>query len=183
LTVRREPEDHGSRMSAQKGSKVVPGIVLLVLGATCNAVGVGITVSPDKEGDASAGIFWIVFSLVALIGPGVLLVLLGRRQAQRTARMQKIIALATASQRLPFAQLATDLNVTAAVARELLLEAIGQRWIIGRLDLEQGVFVSGSTHGGVQQLTMTCRNCGGRSTVIVSTASMSHCQYCGFRLA
>jgi hypothetical protein len=170
-------------VSATKGSRVVLGIVLLVLGGTCNAIGIGLTVSPKEEGDPSAGIFWIVFSLAALIVPGVLLVLAARRQAQRAARMQKIIALATASQRLPFAQLAVDLNVTAAVARELLLEAIGHRWIIGRLDVEEGVFVSGSTHGGVQQLTMTCRNCGGRSTVIVSTASMSHCQYCGFRLA
>ncbi|HET6582165.1 MAG TPA: hypothetical protein VFG69_01935 [Nannocystaceae bacterium] len=169
-------------MNGTKGSRLLPGILLLAFGATCNAIGIGLTVSP-KEGDPKAGIFWVVFSLAAMIVPGALLVISARRQAQRTARMQKIVALATASQRLPFAQLATDLGVTAVVAREMLLEAIGQRWIIGRLDLEEGVFVSGSTHGGVQQLTMTCRNCGGRSTVIVSAGSTSHCQYCGFRLA
>jgi hypothetical protein len=150
---------------------------------TCNAVGIGLVAKPKDADDPSAGIFWVVFSLVAMVVPGILLILAGRRQARRAACLETIVALARASQRLPINQLAEDLKVTPAVARELLLAAIGQHRIVGRLDLEHGVFISASTHGGVQQVTMTCRNCGGRSDVIVSATSASHCHYCGFRLA
>jgi len=170
-------------VSAKQGSRVVLGIVVLVLGVTCNAVGIGLVVEPKKPNDPSAGYFWVVFSLVAMVLPGILLVLAGRKQARRAAAMETIVALARASQRLPLDQLAAELKVKPAEARELLLAAIGQHRIVGRLDLEHGVFISASTHGGVQQLTMTCRNCGGRSEVIVSAHSNSHCQYCGFRLA
>jgi hypothetical protein len=170
-------------VSGKHSSRAPLGIGLLVFGLTCNAVGIGLTASPKDDNDVGAGIFWIAFSILALIGPGVLLVMLGRRESQRTARMAKLVALATASQRLPIQQLAIELKTTAEAARDLLLEAIGQHRIMGRVDLEAGVFISASTHGGVQQLTMNCRNCGARSTVIVSVASTSHCQYCGFRLA
>jgi hypothetical protein len=161
----------------------VLGIVVIVFGVTCNAIGIGIAVEPKEGRDAGAGIFWIVFSLVAMILPGILLVLAGRKQALRIARLDKITALASASERLPFAQLAADLGVTQTAARDLLLAAIGERRIAGRLDLEHGVFLSANTHRGVQQLTMTCKGCGGRSTVVVTAHSTSHCQYCGFRLA
>jgi hypothetical protein len=156
---------------------------VLVLGITCNAIGVGLVAKPKDADDPGAGWFWIVFSLVAMVLPGVLLILAGRKQARRAAAMETIVALSRASQRLPLDVLAADLKVTPAEARELLLAAIGQHRVFGRLDLEHGVFISASTHGGVQQVTMNCRNCGGRSEVIVSATSMSLCQYCGFRLA
>lgn len=162
---------------------MVLGIVVIVLGVTCNAIGVGLAVNPKDGNDSGAGIFWIVFSLAAMIVPGVLLVLAGRRQAQRLLRLDKISALAAASERIPFAQLAVDLGVSQTAARDLLLVAINERRVAGRLDLEHGVFISATTHAGVQQLTMTCKGCGGRSTVVVTAHSTSHCQYCGFRLA
>ncbi|MBX7079583.1 MAG: PCI domain-containing protein [Nannocystaceae bacterium] len=168
---------------AAKPSRVLPGVVLLALGATCNAVGIGLTVSPKREGDPSAGIFWIVVSVVAMMVPGIILITMGRRQARRGRQIDTIVALASAAQRLPFAQLAVDLGCSESEARKLLLEAIGAGRIVGRLDLDKGAFVSGSTHGGVQQLTMTCRSCGGTSVVIVTASSVSLCQYCGFRLA
>ena len=170
-------------VSAKQGTRVVLGIVVLVFGVTCNGLGFVLVAKPKEADDASAGWFWVVFSLVAMVLPGILLILAGRKQARRAAAMETIVALARASQRLPLDQLAADLKVKPAEARELLLAAIGQHRIVGRLDLEHGVFVSASTHGGVQQLTMTCRNCGGRSEVIVSAHSTSHCQYCGFRVA
>ncbi len=159
------------------------GIALIALGGSCNAVGIGLTVAPRRDGDPSAGIFWIVVSIVAMIGPGILLVLAGRRAARRAKQLDTIAALASASQRISFAVLATDLQVTQTVARALLLEAIAAGRIVGRLDLDAGAFISGSTHGGVQQVEMVCRNCGGRSRVIVSMSAPSLCSYCGFRLA
>jgi hypothetical protein len=169
--------------TSPKSSRIVPGILLIVFGATCNAIGVGLTVAPKEGRDASAGIFWMAFSIIAMVGPGILLVILGRKQARRTAQLEKIVALATASQRLPIDVLASDLGVKPKEARDLLLAAIGERRVIGRLDLEQGMFISGSTHGGVQQIAMLCKNCGARPNVIVSAASASLCPYCGFRLA
>jgi hypothetical protein len=170
-------------MAAKTSSRLKLGIFLLILGASCNAVGIGLAVAPKRENDVGAGVFWMFFSVIAVMLPGLLLVLAARKQALRTKRLEKIVALATASERLPFLQLATDLGVDATTARELLLEAIGAGRIVGRLDLEHGVFVSGSTHGGVRQLTMTCKGCGGRSTVVVTAHAQSLCQYCGFRLA
>lgn len=171
-------------VGAGKGPKAVVGIVLLVLGATCNAVGIELVVHPRKNDDPSAGIFWIVVSVVAMMLPGLLIVVAARRARRRAAQMDTIVALASAAQKISFSQLATDLGVTLARARELLLEAIGQRRIVGRLDLEQGAFVSGMVQGGgVQQLTMTCRGCGATSAVIVTAAAASLCPYCGFRMA
>jgi len=170
-------------LPAKKSSRATLGILLIVLGLSCNAIGIGLTTHPKKDRDVGAGIFWMVFSIVAMVGPGALLVTLARREARRSERMAKIVALATASQRLPISVLADDLDLPSDQARALLLDAIAQGLVIGRLDLEQGVFVSGSTHGGVQEVQMTCRNCGAKSNVIVSVASPTLCPYCGFRLA
>lgn len=171
-------------MAAARPNRLKLGIFLLILGASCNAVGIGLYVEPKREGDANAGIFWMFFSLIAVMLPGLLLVFAARKQALRAKRIDTIVAFATASERVPLAQLATDLDCDVGSARDLLLEAIGAGRIVGRLDLEQGVFLSGSTRGGgIRQLTMTCKSCGGVSTVIVSVTSQSMCQYCGFRLA
>ncbi|MBC8071931.1 MAG: hypothetical protein IAG13_26625 [Deltaproteobacteria bacterium] len=170
-------------MAAPKNTRTILGVVLLALGGTCNAVGIGLTVEPRDGHGIDAGVFWIVFSIGAMIVPGVLLVLGARKQARRAEQLAKITALATASQRLPIAVLAEDLQVSVVQARDLLLAAISARLVIGRLDLEHGVFVSGSTHGGVQQVTMTCGSCGARSSVIVSVGSPSTCPYCAFRMA
>jgi hypothetical protein len=183
LTLRHPGVDHRGAVAGPKSARSILGIVLLVLGGTCNAIGIGLTVDPRDGKGIDAGVFWIGFSIAAMIVPGVLLVLAARRQARRAEQLAKIAALATASQRLPIALLAQDLQVTAAQARDLLLAAIGARLVIGRLDLEHGVFVSGSTHGGVQQVTMTCGSCGARSSVIVSAGSPSTCPYCAFRMA
>jgi hypothetical protein len=171
-------------MAASSSSRLKIGIFLLIFGGSCNAVGIGLAVAPKRDNDVGAGIFWMCFSLLAVMLPGLLLVLAARKQALRTKRLDTIAALATASERLAFDQLATDLGVDAKTARELLLEAIGAGRIVGRLDVEHGVFVSGSTRAsGVQQLTMTCKGCGGRSTVVVTAHSQSLCPYCGFRMA
>jgi hypothetical protein len=167
----------------KKSPRAVIGIVLIVLGLSCNAVGIGLTTHPKKERDVGAGIFWMIFSVVALVGPGALLVTLARRETLRASRMAKIVALATASERVPLAVLAEDLDLRKDEARELLLDAIAQGLVMGRLDLEEGLFVSGSTRGGVHQVPMTCRNCGAKSNVIVSASSATTCPYCGFRLA
>jgi hypothetical protein len=171
-------------MAAAKPTRLRNGIVLLVLGASCNAIGIKLTVEPRPGDDTSSGIFWIVFSVTVLLLPGLVLVLAGFAQSRRAQRLEKIVALATASERVPLVQLATDLETTVPIARDLLLSAINSGSVVGRLDLEEGVFLSGSTRGGgVQKRTMTCAGCGASSTVIVSATLEAACEYCGFRVA
>ena len=118
-------------MAAPKSNRLVPGILLIVFGATCNAVGIGLTVVAQarrrhRRGDVLDGV------QPARAGrAGCAAGDLGRRQRDAPRSMDKIVALATASQRLPIDVIASDLGVTAKIARELLLAAIGERRIIG----------------------------------------------------
>jgi hypothetical protein len=153
------------------------------MGLTCGSVGVGMVAYPDDTGQAEAGAFWLGFSIIALVVPAIVLVLLGLKARAANRRIEKLAAMANAASRLPLDQIAADLGVTKPQARELLYDAINHGYVVGRLDLEHGVFISGSAHTGVQQLNMHCRNCGATSTVIVSAGTASLCQYCGFRLA
>lgn len=171
-------------ISSVSAARTTPGVVLLVLGATCNAIGVGLAVAPREEQDFGAGMFWIVVSVIAMMVPGLLLVISGRRRAASAARIEKIVALARASERVPITSLARELGVEARVARDALLEAIARQRVVGRIDLEAGVFISGSTEdGNVRQVQLICRSCGARSSVVVTPSSITSCPYCGFRLA
>jgi hypothetical protein len=153
------------------------------MGITCGSIGTGMVTYPSEPGHVNSGIFWICFSAIALIVPSVILVLLGLKARAANRRIEKLAAMANAASRLPLQQVAADLGVSQAEARELLYDAINHGYVAGRLDLEQGVFISGTAHAGVQQLNMHCRNCGATSTVIVSVGQPSLCKYCGFRLA
>lgn len=153
------------------------------LGLTCGSIGTGMVAYPDDADQSEAGAFWLGFSIVALILPSIILLLLGLRARASNRRIEKLAAMANAASRLPLQQVAADLGVSQPEARELLYEAINHGYVAGRLDLEQGVFISGTAHAGVQQLDMHCRNCGATSTVIVSVGQPSLCKYCGFRLA
>lgn len=153
------------------------------MGLTCGSVGTGMVAYPDDTEQAQAGMFWLGFSLIALLLPAVVLLLLGLKARAANRRIEKLAAMANAASRLPLDQIAADLGVPTSQARELLFDAINHGWVAGRLDLEQGVFISSTAHAGVQQLNMHCRNCGATSAVIVTAGSASLCKYCGFRLA
>ena len=153
------------------------------MGFSCGSIGVGLVASPNEPKDVNAGVFWIIFSVVALVLPAVILVLLGLRARKTAQHIERLTAMAAAAARLPLDQVAADLGVTKEQARGLLFDAISHGRIAGRMDLEHGVFISGTAHTGVQQLNMHCRNCGGTSMVIVSAGTASLCKYCGFRLA
>jgi hypothetical protein len=164
-------------------AKLVIGLAMAFMGLTCGSIGVGLVATPKDSDDTSAGLFWIFFSLAALIVPAVILVVLGLRARATAKNLVRIAAMARAASRLPLDQVAADLGITKDQARGLLFDAISEGRVVGRMDLEHGVFISGSAHAGVQQLNMHCRNCGGTSAVIVSAGHPSLCKYCGFRLA
>ncbi len=171
------------RRTTPTPAKLIIGSLLAVMGLSCGSIGVALVASPKDANDTSAGVFWIVFSMVALVAPAVILVVLGLRARKTGQRLDRLAAMAAAASRLPLEQVASDLGVTKEEARGLVFDAISAGRIVGRMDLEHGVFISGTAHAGVQQLNMHCRNCGATSMVIVSMGHPSLCKYCGFRLA
>ena len=164
-------------------TKLVLGVVFAVLCLPCSAVGGGMMAAPNEPGDAQAGLVFLVFSLVVFGVPSALLLALGIRGRRHHTRLQRLSALGAASARLPLDQIAADLGVPKSEARTLVLDAVGKGLLVGRLDLEHGVFLSGATTGAVRQIAMTCRACGAQSMIVVTPNTMSHCSFCGHRLA
>lgn len=164
-------------------AKLVIGGLLTLLCLPCSAVGGGMMASPGKEGDVEAGAFFLVFSLLVFGVPAAILLTLGVRARRRHTRLQRLAAMGAASARLPLREVALQLGVDEGEARRLMLDAVGTGWLVGRFDLEQGVFVSGATTQSVREISMTCRACGAQSNVVVSASTTSHCQFCGHRLA
>jgi hypothetical protein len=163
--------------------KIVLGGALTVLLLPCSALGVGMMVAPNQEGDQGVGLAVLIMSVIMFGIPATILLALGLKGRAYDRKLKQVVALGMASQRLPLQQVAADLGVEFDEARQLVLDAVHQGKLFGRLDIEHGVFISGAAHQGVQQLQMTCRNCGGSSMVVVTPGSMSACQFCGARLA
>jgi hypothetical protein len=162
--------------------KIVVGAILAMLCLPCSALGLGMMVAPGDEGDAGTGVAILIMGIVIFGVPSGVFLALGLRGRGYDRRLARVAALGMASQRMPIQQLAADMQVDYEEARSLLLDAIAQGKLFGRLDLEQGVFISGNTHQGVQQLQMRCPSCGAQSMVIVSPGSQSNCQFCGARV-
>lgn len=163
--------------------KLVVGSLFAVLLLPCGAVGAGMMIAPSKEGDANAGLLLLVMGLVIFGVPAVVLLMLGLRGRAYDKKLAHVVALGQASQRMPLQQLAADMQVEHDEARKLVLDAVSQGKLFGRLDIEHGVFISGVAHQGVRQIQMKCHACGGVSMVVVTPGSMSNCQFCGARLA
>lgn len=154
------------------------GAVLLVLGLSCDALGVSMTIAPKPDADPGSGPITVAIGLIALTVPGLWLMLSARRHARREARIDAIVALAKTCERVPLARLAEDLHISHKQTRALLLEAVARHRIEGRLDLEEGVFISASV--AVEMKTVTCRECGADASVLPSAQA---CPYCGSALA
>jgi hypothetical protein len=169
--------------SAPSQVKLVLGALFAFLCLPCSGVGGGMMVAPSEPGDAEAGLGILIVSLVIFGVPAAIFLTLGIRGRRRHTRLQRLAALGAASARLPLNEVALELGVEHNEARRLVLDAVGAGLLVGRLDLEQGVFLSGATTGAVREVAMTCRACGAQSRVVVSANTMSHCQFCGHRLA
>lgn len=171
---------------AMRGSvvfKIVLGAVAAMLCLPCSAIGVGMMVDPNPGDDASSGLVILIMSVVIFGIPAAVFLALGLRGRAYDKKLQHVAALGMASQRMPIQQLAAEMSIEFDEARQLVLDAVSQGKLFGRLDIEHGVFISGQAHQGVQQLQMTCRKCGATSMVVVTAGSMSACQFCGARLA
>ncbi len=164
-------------------AKFTLGLVFLFLCLPCDALGVGMMACPTKEGDPATG-FGLLVAFSFIFGvPAAVLLYLGKKEKKRGRALDHITALASASARLPLQQVASDLGVTVADARRLLMDAIHEGRIAGRLDLEAGTFISGTAHAGIQKVSMRCRACGGQAEVVVGAGFSTPCPFCGAQLA
>lgn len=163
--------------------KLVLGAVLSFIGFSCSAIGLGMMAAPQKPTDPKSGLGILIMSLGVFGIPGLILLILGLRSRRAQRHLDQVVAMGQASTRLPLQQIAQQLGIPVPRARELVLEAIAAARLAGRIDFEQGVFISASVHGGVRQLSLKCPACGGVSEVLVSAGEPSLCRFCGQRVA
>jgi hypothetical protein len=149
-----------------------------LFGASCELVGVGMIVAPNKDGDEGAGVFFAIFSLIIFLLPMAAFLLLAIKGKRRFDRFQKLIGLTAASIRLPLSMVSQDLALSPSDTRTLVLEAVASGVVRGRLDIEQDVFVSATAEQSIQQVAMKCRRCSGTATVHHVPGQQAQCPYC-----
>jgi hypothetical protein len=157
---------------------LVFGFLFAVLALACEGVSVGMYVSPAKNAEPSSGIGVGVMGLFMFVAPAVLFLTLGYRALQRNRRFERLIALAASAVRLPMHSVATELGLPISDARSMLMEAIALGAVRGRMDLEDGVFISGNADERVQQTSKTCSRCGAQSQVVTAPGQAAICPHC-----
>jgi hypothetical protein len=164
-------------------SKLVLGGVLAFVGVSCSAIGVGMIVVPSAPDQPGAGVGILIMSFGVFVVPATILLWIGIRRRRDALHLDQVVAMGQASARLPLPQLAEQLGIAVPRARELVLEAIAAGKLVGRMDYETGVFLSGSAHTGVQKVGVQCPSCNGISQVILAPGTAAHCSFCGYRVA
>ena len=153
-------------------------IFFLVTLAPMGVIGVSMKLAPSTPQDAhaAASVIWLgVFcgDLPALYLL-VRLVALGRR----IGRLERFAALAQTSPRLPMTTVAEEFRMTAHGARELVLDAVATGAVAGRLELEQGLFLSAMADQRVREIAMHCPSCAANVKVTVAPGESASCPYC-----
>ncbi len=164
-------------------SKLVLGGVLAFVGVSCSAIGVGMIVAPSGPDQPSAGVAVLIMTFGVFVVPATILLWIGILRRRNARHLDQVVAMGQASARLPLPQLAEQLGIPIPRARELVLEAITAGKLVGRMDYETGVFLSGSAHTGVQQVGVQCPSCSAISQVILAPGTAAHCSFCGHRVA
>jgi hypothetical protein len=157
---------------------LVIGGILALLGGSCETLGVAMTVSPADDAAQRSGVFLIAFTAVVFVVPAAVCLTLGLRARKRIARLERLDALGLAAVRMPIDAVAADLGVSAAEARDLILDAVGQGILRGRLDLEQGVFFSAEADASFRQGAVHCRRCGANAQIVLVPGQAPTCPYC-----
>ncbi len=164
-------------------SKLILGGVLAFVGVSCSAIGVGMIVAPSAPDQPSAGVAVLIMSFGIFVVPAAILLWIGAQRRRDARHLDQVVAMGQASARLPLPQLAEQLGIPVPRARELVLEAIAAGRLVGRMDYEHGVFLSGSAHTGVQKIGVQCPSCSAISQVILAPGVAAQCAFCGHRIA
>ena len=171
------------RMSGSITSKLILGGCLAFVGVSCSAVAVGMIVVPSAPDQPSAGVAVLIMSFGAFLVPAAILLWIGTQRRRNARHLDQVVAMGQVSARLPLPQLAEQIGTSVPRARELVLEAITAGKLVGRMDYEHGVFLSGSAHTGVQKVGVQCPSCSAISQVILAPGTAAHCTFCGHRVA
>lgn len=110
---------------------------------------------------------------------GLALAVAGARRRARARRLRDLDGLGLSHTRLPLERVERELEVGASEARALIREALGHGILEGRLDLEEGVFVSAIADDRVGHRTIRCTTCGAASAVLRGPGLAQACPYCG----
>jgi len=153
------------------------------VGVSCSAVAVGMIVAPAAPHQPSAGVAVLIMSFGAFLVPAAILLWIGTQRRRNARHLDQVVAMGQVSARLPLPQLAEQIGTSVPRARELVLEAITAGKLVGRMDYEHGVFLSGSAHTGVQKVGVQCPSCSAISQVILAPGTAAHCTFCGHRVA
>lgn len=164
-------------------SKLILGGVLAFVGVSCSAIGVGMIVAPSAPDQPSAGVAVLIMTFGIFVVPAAILLWIGIHRRRDARYLDQVVAMGQASARLPLPQLAEQLGIPVPRARELVLEAIAAGKLVGRMDYEHGVFLSGSAHTGVQKIGVQCPSCSAISQVILAPGVAANCTFCGHRVA
>jgi len=164
-------------------SKLILGGVLAFVGVSCSAIAVGMIVAPSAPDQPRGGVAVLIMSFGIFVVPATILLSIGIRRRRDARHLDQVVAMGQASARLPLPQLAEQLGIPVPRARELVLEAIAAGKLVGRMDYEHGVFLSGSADTGVQKVGVQCPSCSAISQVILSPGTAAHCTFCGHRVA
>lgn len=163
-------------------SKLTLGGVLAFVGVSCSAIGVGMIVAPSAPDQPGAGVAVLIMSAGVFVVPAAILLWIGIHRRRHARHLDQVVAMGQASARLPLPQLAEQLGIPVPRARELVLEAIAAGKLVGRMDYEHGVFLSGSAHTGVQKVGVQCPSCSAISQVILAPGVAAQCTFCGHRI-
>jgi hypothetical protein len=136
----------------------------------------------------AAAIVWAPIPLVAvgctalssapLFALGSWFAIAGRARRKRADRLRDLEGLAFSHARLPLDLVARELETTPAQARALVREALGSGILAGRLDLEDGGFLSAIADERFGRRSMRCASCGASSAVVRGRGLVPACPYC-----
>ena len=169
-----------SRLPPPRSSNpfLVFGALLAVFGLPCDGLGVAMMVAPSDAEQAEAGLAILILALVLFGAPALVLLTLGVRRRALQGKLERLAALGSAHLRLPVSMVASELGLAEPAARQLMYDAIHAGYLRGRMDLEQGVLVSGFADASVQAGMFSCRACGARARAVVTPGHRPACPYC-----
>lgn len=154
------------------------GGIFAVLGGSCELLGIAAAISPARGQSSDGGLAVVAFATIVFVIPAAVLLGFGLHRRRRVLRLEKLDALAMVSARLPLDTVARELGFSVTEARALILEAVGQGLLRGRLDLEKGIFYSAEADASFPQQAFHCRRCGSTSQITVVPGQWPVCPYC-----
>jgi hypothetical protein len=175
------PPPRGKRLPQLAPASIVLCVLgaILLFGGLCTiSLGIGEAVNPTPGQEASTPITTLACGALFCVLPSVAMLGFGARSVLQVRRMRRLVGLAETHARLPLDQTARDLGLSTSAVRALLLDAVAQGYVSGRLDLDHGVFFSGDVESVGRRWTGRCESCSAPVDVTLAEGEPGVCPYC-----